>query len=119
VIIAAGAKTTAKMSTKSALAKAKKAEKALTNANQGRIQREQTITERLNKILALAGGKYHAFPFFIGLPILILTDVCFLTFCLCPLCSLEHTGVFLAPVQPDDDPLMAAVNLLESNWISI
>jgi hypothetical protein len=27
--------------------------------------------------------------------------------------------VSLAPLQPDDDPLMAAVNLLESNWISI
>jgi hypothetical protein len=24
-----------------------------------------------------------------------------------------------ASLQPDDDPLMAAVNLLESNWISI
>jgi hypothetical protein len=59
------------------------------------------------------------FPFFVGLPILILTDVCFLIFCLCPLCSLEHTGVSLAPLQPDDDPLLAAVNLLGSNWISI
>jgi hypothetical protein len=59
------------------------------------------------------------FPFFVGLPILILTDVCFLIFFLCPLCSLEHTGVSLAPLQPDDDPLLAAVNLLESNWISI
>jgi hypothetical protein len=57
----ATAKTTAEKSTKSALAKAKKAEKALADANQGRIQREQAITERLNKILALAGGKYHAF----------------------------------------------------------
>jgi hypothetical protein len=27
--------------------------------------------------------------------------------------------VSLAPLQPDDDPLMAVVNLLESNWISI
>jgi hypothetical protein len=27
--------------------------------------------------------------------------------------------VSLAPLQPDDDPLLAAVNLLESNWISI
>jgi hypothetical protein len=45
----------------SALAKAKKAEKALADANQGRIQREQVVTERLNKISALAGGKYHAF----------------------------------------------------------
>jgi hypothetical protein len=27
--------------------------------------------------------------------------------------------VSLAPLQPDDDPLLAAVNLLESKWISI
>jgi hypothetical protein len=27
--------------------------------------------------------------------------------------------VSLAPLLPDDDPLLAAVNLLESNWISI
>jgi hypothetical protein len=112
---AAAAKTTAEKSTKSALARAKKAEKALSNANQGRIQRGQAVTERLNKILALARGKYHVFPFFVGLPILKLTDVCFLIFCLCPFCSLEHTGVSLAPLQPDDDPLLAAVNLLESN----
>jgi hypothetical protein len=59
------------------------------------------------------------FSFFIGLPILVLTDICFLIFCLCPFYSLEHTGVSLAPLQPDDDPLLAAVNLLESNWISI
>jgi hypothetical protein len=117
--VAAAAKTTAEKSTKSALAKAKKAEKALADANQERIQREQAITKRLNQISALAGGKYHVFPFFVDLPILILTDVCFLIFCLCPLGSLEHTGVSLAPLQPDDDPLMATVSLLESNWISI
>jgi hypothetical protein len=59
---AAAAKTTPEKSTKSALAKAKKkAEKALADANQGCIQREQAVTKRLNKILALAGGKYHAF----------------------------------------------------------
>jgi hypothetical protein len=75
---AAAAKTTAEKSTNSALARAKKAEKALPDANQSRIQREQAITERLNKISALAGGKYHVFPFFIGLPILILTNICFL-----------------------------------------
>jgi hypothetical protein len=117
--VAAAAKTTAEKSTKSALAKAKKAEKALADANQERIQRDQALTKCLNQILALAGGKYHAFPFFVDLPILILTDVCFLIFCLCPLVSLEYTGVSLAPLQLDDDPLMAAVNLLESNWISI
>jgi hypothetical protein len=59
------------------------------------------------------------FSFFVGLPILILTNVCFLIFCLCPLCSLEHIGVSLAPLQLDDDPLLAVVNLLELNWISI
>jgi hypothetical protein len=58
---AAAAKTTAEKSTKLALAKAKKAEKALADANQGRIQREQAVTDRLNKISALAGGKYHAY----------------------------------------------------------
>jgi hypothetical protein len=34
--------------------------------------------------------------------------------------SAEKIGVSLAPLQPDDeDPLMAAVNLLELNWISV
>jgi hypothetical protein len=55
------------------VARAKKAEKALANANKERIQREQAITEWLNKMLALAGGKYHAFPFFLlSCPILCL-----------------------------------------------
>jgi hypothetical protein len=50
---------------------------------------------------------------------LILSDVCSLIFCLYPFVSVEHTGVSLVPLLPDDDPLMAAKNLLESNWISI
>jgi hypothetical protein len=58
---AAAAKTAAEKSTKSALARAKKAEKSLADANQGHIQREQAVIERLNKISALAGGEYHAF----------------------------------------------------------
>jgi chromosome segregation ATPase len=61
--VAAAAKTVAKKSTKSAVAKAKKAEKALADADQERVQREQAITKRLNQISALAGGKYHDFPF--------------------------------------------------------
>jgi hypothetical protein len=39
-----------------------------------------------------------------------------------PFCFLlaEKIGVSLAPLQPvDEDPLMAAVNLLELDWISI
>jgi hypothetical protein len=32
----------------------------------------------------------------------------------------EKIGVSLAPLQPvDEDPLMAAVNLLELHWISV
>jgi chromosome segregation ATPase len=61
---ATAAKTTAEKSNRSALARAKKAEKALVDANKERIQRDQAITERLNKMSALAGGKYHALPFF-------------------------------------------------------
>jgi hypothetical protein len=101
------------------LAKAKRGEKALADANQEHIQREQAITKWLNQISALVRGEYHAFPFLVDLPILILADVCLLIFCPCPFVSVEYTAVSLAPLQPDDDPLMAAVNLLESNWISI
>jgi hypothetical protein len=58
---ATAAKTTAEKCSKLALARAKKAEKALSDANKEHIQREQVMTLRLNKISALAGGKYHAF----------------------------------------------------------
>jgi hypothetical protein len=59
------------------------------------------------------------FPSLADLLIFVLTDVCSLIFFLCPFVSVEHIGVSLAPLQPDDDPLMAIVNLLGSNWISI
>jgi chromosome segregation ATPase len=55
---ATAAKTTAEKNAKAAVTKAKKAEKALADANQGRIQREEAVTERLNRISALAGGEY-------------------------------------------------------------
>jgi septal ring factor EnvC (AmiA/AmiB activator) len=74
--IATTAKTAAEKSTKSAVAKAKKAEKALADADREHVPREQAITKRLNQILALAGDKYHAFPFLANLLILLRTDVC-------------------------------------------
>jgi hypothetical protein len=52
------AKAIAEKSPKAAATKAKKAEKTLADADQGRIQREQAITKRLNQVSALAGGKY-------------------------------------------------------------
>jgi hypothetical protein len=63
--VVAAAKTATEKSTKLAVAKAKKALKALTDADRDCVQREQAITKCLNQISALAGGKYHAFPFFI------------------------------------------------------
>jgi hypothetical protein len=67
---AIAAKTSAEKSSKSALARAKKAEKALFDANNAHLQREQAMTEWLNKMSALAGGEYHAFLFFVDLPTL-------------------------------------------------
>jgi septal ring factor EnvC (AmiA/AmiB activator) len=64
---ATATKTTAEKSTKSALARAKKVEKALADSNKERIQRDQAVTRRLNKMSALAGGEYHALPFFVEL----------------------------------------------------
>jgi hypothetical protein len=90
---ATAAKTTADKSTKSALAKAKKAEKALADANQGRIQREQAITECLNKIRLLLEVNTMLSPFFVGLPILILLSY-FLS--LSPLFFRTYWGVFCA-----------------------
>jgi hypothetical protein len=48
---------------------------------------------------------------------LLLADICSFphVFVLCV--SAEKVGVSLEPVQPDtEDPLMAVVDLLESNW---
>jgi hypothetical protein len=58
--VATTTKVAAEKSAKSAAAKAKKAEKALADADQGHVQREQAITKCLNHISTLAGGKYHA-----------------------------------------------------------
>jgi hypothetical protein len=67
---ATAAKTSAEKSSKLALARSKKAEKALSDANNAHLQREQAVTKRFNKMSALAGGEYHAFLFFIEFPAL-------------------------------------------------
>jgi hypothetical protein len=79
--VATTAKATAEKSAKAAMAKVKKAEKALVDANQGRIQREEAITERLNRILALAGGEYFSTLYIVCL--LILLMVTYYPFCFC------------------------------------
>jgi hypothetical protein len=57
------AKVNAEKSSKSALAKAKKAEKDLGIAKKEHLQREQAVAERLNQMSAAAGGTYYT-PFY-------------------------------------------------------
>jgi hypothetical protein len=47
-------------------ANAKKAEKALTDANKEHLQQEQAMAERLNTMSAAAGGTYYTFLSFCG-----------------------------------------------------
>jgi hypothetical protein len=113
--VANAAKATTEKSAKAATTKAKKAEKALVDANQERIQREEAITKRLNQVLALAGGKFLSALFIVCLLILLMVTYFFFLFLLA-----EKIGVSSALLQPvDKDPLMAAVNFLELHWISV
>jgi hypothetical protein len=66
----------------------RKRKKALADANQGRIQREEAITERLNQISALAGGEYLSIFFIVCL--LILLMVTHNPFCFCLQRKLEY-----------------------------
>jgi chromosome segregation ATPase len=61
--VATAAKTNAEKSSKSALDKAKKMEKSLSDWKKERTQRDQAVALCLNKMSALAGGKYHTFSF--------------------------------------------------------
>jgi hypothetical protein len=58
---ATAAKVSAEKSNKSAMIKAKKAEKALADAKKEHLQREQAVAERLNAMSAAAGGMYYIF----------------------------------------------------------
>jgi hypothetical protein len=62
--VATAAKVAAEKTTKLAETKAKKAEKALVTADQNRAQRDRTVAERLDKILALLGGERRVVYFF-------------------------------------------------------
>jgi hypothetical protein len=87
--VATATKAAAEKSAKAAATKAKKAEKALADANQGRIQREQAITKCLNQVLALAGGKYLSAHFIVCF--LILLMITYYPFCFC---FRENWGIF-------------------------
>jgi hypothetical protein len=62
--IAAAAKASAEKSQKSALGKAKKAEKALADANREHAQREQAVMERLHIMSTSAESRCFVLPSF-------------------------------------------------------
>jgi hypothetical protein len=115
--IATAAKAIAEKSQKSALAKAKKAEKALADANKEHAQREQPVAERLHTMSTAAESKFFDLSFYFRL-LLHWCTCCHLSLFSFSICA-EFTGVSPSTLQSDDDPLMNAVNLLEENWISI
>jgi hypothetical protein len=61
--VAAATKASAEKSQKSAIGKAKKAEKALADANKEHAQREQAVVEHLRTMSAAAEGKDFALSF--------------------------------------------------------
>jgi hypothetical protein len=60
---ATAAKSVAEKSQKSALARAKKAERALADANKGHAQREQAVAERLHTMSSAAASKFFDLSF--------------------------------------------------------
>jgi hypothetical protein len=74
---------------KSAETKAKKAENALADADQKRVQREQSIAERLDKISVAIGSKCHLTPFGYSLR-LVFADIFLLLLLVSLWCSIEN-----------------------------
>jgi uncharacterized membrane protein YgaE (UPF0421/DUF939 family) len=83
------AKVFAEKVAKSAKTKAKRAEKALADADQKRIQREQSIAERLDKISILVGSKCRVIHFGY-LFRLVFADTCLLLLLVSLWCSREN-----------------------------
>jgi hypothetical protein len=109
------AKVSAEKAAKSAENKAKKAEKALFDADQKRAQREQSIVERLDKISSLLAVSVTSLLLNTYLCFHLLIYVCL--FCLCLCGTTEKIGESWKLRQPNTkDPLLVAVELLESNW---
>jgi hypothetical protein len=118
--VATAAKASAEKSQKSALAKAKKAERALADANKEHAQREQAVAERLHTMSTAAESKCFALSSIIDLCCtIVLVDTCLFFSFLFAFYYAEFTGISPSFLQTDDDLLMTAVNLLETNWISI
>jgi hypothetical protein len=94
------AKVNAEKSAKSALAKAKKAEKDLATAKKEHLQREQAVAERLNQMSTAAGGTITSFHFVGFLALLCLLMYSFSAIC-CFFGFAEYSEVSALTLQPD------------------
>jgi hypothetical protein len=119
--VAAATKASAEKSQKSALCKANKAEKALADANKEHAQREQAVAEHLCTMsaAAAAGKEFALSSISTHVALFVLADAFLSFFSSVFFCCAGFTGVSSSSLQPGDDHLMTAVNLLEANWISI
>jgi hypothetical protein len=96
--VAAAAKTSAEKSQKSVLSKAKKAEKALANANKEHAQRQQAVAEHLHTISTAAESKCFALSSvfdFRCIAVLVDTFSLLLCFSLCRI----YRGVSVVPAN--------------------
>jgi hypothetical protein len=91
----------------------------LADANKEHIQREQAVTERLCTMSTAAEGKHFTLSFTLTPVALLYLLILSFPFSFVLFCCAGFTGVSLSSLQPGDDPLLTAVNLLEANWISI
>jgi hypothetical protein len=109
-------KVAAEKIAKSTETKAKKAEKALSDADQKRVQRERAIAERLDKILVLVGSKccvvpVGSLPRFLLLTFGLLSLACFSVVQQRKLVYLGNFGSQILKTV-----CWLRVDLLESNW---
>jgi hypothetical protein len=96
--VAAAAKASAEKSQKSALSKAKKAEKALVDANKEHAQREQAVAERLHTMSTATESKCFALSSFCDFCcIVVLVDTFSLLFCF-SLCRI-YWGISVVPAN--------------------
>jgi hypothetical protein len=91
----------------------------LADAEKEHRLREQAMAERLQTMSTAAEGTHFAFPLLRLLFVFLYFAKTFLSCFSYPFCYTGFTGVSLLTLQPGDDPLMTAVNLLEANRISI
>jgi hypothetical protein len=88
----------------------------LAEAQQKQAKQEQSVAEQLDKISISVGSKCRITPFldaYLGFHFLI----CVYSFCLCLYGTTEKIGESWRLRQPNsEDPLLVAVDVLESKW---